>query len=142
MQALGVTRNQSSRARQLFARSAEQAGFFETAGRNRLVKPSVVQRDAPQDESVVEPRQDEVTPPPDRTLPDETDPLADPMLKGLLQKLLPPVGTPFRAAARRQLFTALAVNLDVVYGPAPDGHIDYHEVGKLVAQDPPSPDNS
>jgi|tagenome__1003787_1003787.scaffolds.fasta_scaffold20904249_3 hypothetical protein len=65
------------------------------------------------------------------------------MLKGLLQKLLPPVGTPFpAAAARRQLFTALAVNLDVVYGPAPDCYNDYQEVGKLVAQDRPSPGSS
>jgi hypothetical protein len=51
------------------------------------------------------------------TLGDADNPLSDPTLSGLLQKLLPPIGEPFPAAQRRQLFTALAVNLDVVEPP-------------------------
>jgi len=37
---LGVAEKQKERARQVFERSAEQAGFFES-GRNRLVMPAV-----------------------------------------------------------------------------------------------------
>jgi hypothetical protein len=42
---LGVSEKQKDRARQVFERSAEQAGFFEH-GKNRLVKPGVQSRDA------------------------------------------------------------------------------------------------
>jgi hypothetical protein len=135
LQHFGVTRNQTSRARQVFARSADQAGFFETAGRTRLIKPSVGHRDGPtHEEPTVEPELDDVAV---TSLPpvDESDPLSNPILKGVLQMLLPPIGKPFPAAGRRQLFTALAVNLDVVYGPAPDGYVDYREIDKLVAHD-------
>jgi hypothetical protein len=73
---------------------------------------------------------------------DESDPLSNPILKGVLQTLLPPIGKPFPAAGRRQLFTALAVNLNVVYGPAPDGYVDYREIDKLVAQDRQAPESA
>ena len=39
---MGVAEKQKSRARQVFEKSAEQAGFFEQ-GRNRLVKPGFVE---------------------------------------------------------------------------------------------------
>jgi len=126
----GVTPNQVSRARQVFARSADHAGFFKTAGRHRLVAPSV---SSMEDES-----RGEQQPPEQQDLPPdggEGDPLSDPILSSLLQRMLPPVNQEFKARDRRRLFTALAVNLDVVYGPPPDGHLDYREIEKIVAVD-------
>jgi len=126
----GVTPNQVSRARQVFARSAEKAGFFKTAGRSRLVAPPVSSMG---DESRGEqqlPEQRDLTPD-----GGEGDPLSDPILNSLLQRMLPPVNQEFKARDRRRLFTALAVNLDVVYGPPPDGHLDYREIEKIVAVD-------
>jgi hypothetical protein len=41
---LGVAEKQKERARQVFEKSAEQAGFFES-GRNRLVAPGIAARD-------------------------------------------------------------------------------------------------
>lgn len=46
MVGLGVAEKQTGRARQVFERSAEQAGYFEH-GRTRLVMPAVVVEDAP-----------------------------------------------------------------------------------------------
>lgn len=126
----GVTPNQVSRARQVFARSADHAGFFKTAGRHRLVAPSVSSMED-------EPRGEQQRPE-QRDLPPgggEGDPLSDPILSSLLQRMLPPVNQEFTARDRRRLFTALAVNLDVVYGPPPDGHLDYREIEKIVAVD-------
>jgi hypothetical protein len=49
--ALGVSEKQKGRARQVFERSAELAGYFEH-GKNRLVMPAVVtSRDQPREES-------------------------------------------------------------------------------------------
>jgi hypothetical protein len=126
----GVTPNQVSRARQVFMRSAEQASFFKTAGRHRLVAPSV---SSIGDESCGEQQRPE-----QRDLPPdggEGEALSDPILSSLLQRMLPPVGQEFLARDRRRLFTALAVNLDVVYGPPSDGHLDYREIEKIIAID-------
>lgn len=126
----GVTPNQLSRARQVFMRAAEQAGFFKTAGRRRLVAPPV--------SSMGGESRGEQQLPKKRDLPQdggEGDPLSDPMLNSLLQRMLPPVTEKFTARDRRRLFTALAVNLDVVYGPPPDGHVDYREIEKIIAVD-------
>jgi hypothetical protein len=48
MVGLGVSEKQKDRARQVFERSAEQAGFFEH-GKNRLVKPGVPSREPPEE---------------------------------------------------------------------------------------------
>ena len=45
---LGVAEKQTGRARQVFERSAEQAGFFEH-GKNRLVMPALALRDLPRE---------------------------------------------------------------------------------------------
>lgn len=44
---LGVAEKQKSRARQVFERAAEQAGFFEQ-GKNRLVKPGIAEGEKPE----------------------------------------------------------------------------------------------
>jgi hypothetical protein len=51
LQRFGVTRNETSRARQVFARSAEQAGLFDAGSRDRLIKPSVDRVDEPAERS-------------------------------------------------------------------------------------------
>lgn len=114
---LGVTKNQVPRARQVFARAAEQAGFFRE-GRDRLVKPSFI-------EPAVEP-EPEPAPAPSVAEGDKetTDALANPLLAELFRAMLPPEGTAFPAKDRRRLFRALAVNIDVVYGEPDDGRLD------------------
>ncbi len=46
--------------------------------------------------------------------------MADPMLVGLMRRMLPKEGEPFPAAKRELFLSALAMNLDVIYGPASD----------------------
>lgn len=133
MQALGVTQNQVHKARQVFTKSAQQAGFFG-AGRNRLVKPAL-------GASTPEEKHDQDKPPPGtKTKQGSTlntskdgggDLVADPILVGLLKRMLPKEGEEFPAARRRLLVSALVVNLEVIYGPANDGHIDAEELAKL-----------
>lgn len=48
MVGLGVSDKQKDRARQVFERAADQAGFFEQ-GRNRLVQPGIATRDKAKD---------------------------------------------------------------------------------------------
>ena len=83
MRELGVATNQATRVRQVFARAAEQAGFF-TTGRDRLVKPAnngVMEGGAGgQGPEVAADRTDE----------GGGSPLSDPILHGLLTGMLPP----------------------------------------------------
>lgn len=137
----GVTINQLSRARQTFQRAAQQAGFFDT-GRSRLVKPPVsntveVEQQDQQDDHAQEQNSNQTR----QDRGGDGDPLSDPMLVGLLKRMLPEEGKPFPAANRRLLFTALAVNLDVIYGAPTDGTINADELAKLYedsAKQPPA----
>ncbi|MTV11833.1 MULTISPECIES: hypothetical protein [Bradyrhizobium] len=56
MVGLGVAEKQKERARQVFERSAEQAGYFEH-GRNRLVMPGIAPGAAQREEE--KPREEE-----------------------------------------------------------------------------------
>lgn len=116
-----VAASQVSRARQVFARSALQAGFFST-GKDRLVKPS--QGAAPTIEKPDPAREEKKRE--EKNDGEGTSPLSDPMLMGLLRRMLPPEGQPFSAQDRELFFRALAVNLDVIYGrPTEAGNSEY-----------------
>jgi hypothetical protein len=123
MRDLGVATNQATRVRQVFARAADQAGFF-TTGRDRLVKPPVG--------GMVEDRVEK----PDLDVPDQPPeegvPLSDPILHGLLTRMLPPEGEKFSAHDRRRFLYALAVNLYVIYGEPDDGSLDPAQVAALI----------
>lgn len=128
---LGVVESQADRARQAFLRSAQYANLF-WAGQDRLVIPAGVSldsvaRDAPDD------KRDE---PNQHTNGDDhgggkDDPLADPMLAGLLRRMLPKEGEEFPAEKRQLFFSALAVNLDVIYGPPTGGSINTDCLSKI-----------
>lgn len=133
MRLLGVVTNQVARARQVFKRSAEQAGFF-TSGRDRLVKPPLGGSDTGRVNADDTGDAD--------TLDDRSktrvggSPVSDPMLAGLLRRMLPNEGEAFSASQRRLFFTALAVNLDVIYGPPTDGDLDPTMLAGLYRDDP------
>jgi len=124
MRDIGVATNQATRVRQVFMRAAEQAGFF-TTGHDRLVKPAV--------SGMMEEVSGGSDP---EHAPDKQSeggsPLADPILHGLLTRMLPAEGKPFSAHDRRLFFTALAVNLDVIYGEPEDGSLDPSQVAALI----------
>lgn len=110
IQMLGVAEKMKDRARRWLERSAEQAGFFEQ-GRDRLVRPGVAVRDAPD-------------PPPEQ--PQEApkskggggggDGITElhPFVQGLL-KTLPEPNTDWAAAARVKWLQTAANIFDLIY---------------------------
>lgn len=100
----GVSSKQANRARQVFARSAQQAGFFELGGSNRLVKPAVANRP---DESGNGGGPESPPPPPTR-------PKLDPFVQGLIDKL-PASGTSWGTADRVKWLQAAAHIFDLMY---------------------------
>lgn len=126
---MGVAPKQTDKARQAFAKSAEQAGFFAAAGRGRLVLPPSA--------SSVSPGQAEPVERPAAKAPDEPeDILSNALLVALFRKMLPDEGKEFSAHDRRRFFRALAVNLDVIYGEPSDGALDSDEIAKLFRVGP------
>lgn len=106
MASLGVAEKQKDRARQVFERSADQAGFFEH-GRDRLVEPAVAVRD---DETP--PKRDD-----GGNGGDGSGGLnLDPLLIALLKKI-PKVSEGWPAAKRVRWFRAFAMNVSQVYDP-------------------------
>lgn len=100
---LGVAPNQKDRARQVFLRSAEQAGYFQS-GKDRLVPPSFSLAD-----KLVTP-----DPKPD-TGGSEKKSLRDhPLIQGLFQ-MLPEEG-PWPSEEREDWVAAAKVNFQLVYG--------------------------
>jgi hypothetical protein len=106
---LGVPAKQVTTARQVFLRSAEQAGFF-THGKSRLVMPPRTRVGAEQ--------------PGDQEHPDaEETPGVDhmpaimkhPLVQGLLA-VLPDPGEPFPAEDREMWLKTLEMNLSFIYG--------------------------
>jgi hypothetical protein len=103
--ALGVAEKQKERARQVFERSAEQAGFFEH-GKNRLVMPGIAHRD------------------PQREKPDDNgggggggggeQPPIDPIIQGLLSRL-PKSGDVWPEADRKLWLQLLEGSFKLIY---------------------------
>lgn len=108
----GVARKQVQRARQVFVRSADRAGFFR-AGRGRLVRPGVgivaAEERTPQVEA----------PGTDSSHGGEATKLSkDPLLVGLFERL--PNDAPFPLRDRERWVRTFLANLDMVYGDAKD----------------------
>lgn len=117
--ALGVADKQKDRARQVFERSADQAGFFEH-GKNRLVLPAIKSADA----------KSEVPPPKDKGGGGggggggEGDGLAlDPLLMALLKKI-PAAGQEWPAPQRLRWFRTFAMNVSQVYDADSDDPVE------------------
>lgn len=109
---LGVSDKQKDRARQVFERSAEQAGFFEH-GRSRLVQPGIG------------PRKDEdggKTPPPPPPPPPgggSGGGTGDALLDALISKL-PSSGTEWGVEERISWLGLMAMGFQITYGVVPN----------------------
>lgn len=103
---LGVSTKQKDRARQVFERSAENAGFFES-GKNRLVKPAVTGKP-------------DIPPPPPAQKSHGNgggsgdSPNLDPLLTALLLKI-PHAGEAWDAEKRLRWFKTFAMNVSQIY---------------------------
>jgi hypothetical protein len=118
IQSLGVVANQADRARQVFQRSAEKAGFFWGGSRDRLVLPPAANLSSSGSAEAGTPQGGQGAAKPASGGGDEVENLAqDPILQGLFSKL--PASGDFPAAKRQRWLKALAVNLDLVYGEVP-----------------------
>jgi hypothetical protein len=104
---MGVATKQVVTARQVFQRSAQQAGYFRH-GRNRLVKPpqGIVTESGYADERTDEGQEE-----------GQSGMRADPLLASLFQKL-PPAEKGFSKSERENFVTALQAIFTIVYGPA------------------------
>ena len=98
-----MSEKQKGRARQVFERSAEQAGFFEH-GKNRLVAPGVASGQHPPKGKDVGSGNDSGTGGSD-----------DPLIRALIQKL-PPNG-PWSADERVTWLKMLTMAFQITYGP-------------------------
>lgn len=137
MVGLGVAEKQKERARQVFERAAEQAGYFEH-GRNRLVMPGIAQGPSREDEK-----------------PQEElhgggngsgggggkEPPIDPIIAGLLARL-PKSGDVWPVAERKLWLQLLEGSFQLIYKdapaklPPPPGDAEYRKAHGM----PPHPD--
>jgi len=121
MEKLGVAPKQKDKARQVFQRSATQAGYF-AFGNNRLVAPQVKQSDIPEDAKPPQEQQENdgnaggngggKRPPP------PPPPGLDPVIAGLMAKL-PAPDTDWSKDSRRKWLQALMNVLDLTYKTDP-----------------------
>jgi hypothetical protein len=110
---MGVAAKQVVTARQVFQRSAQQAGYFRH-GRDRLVKPP---RGIVTESGYAEERTDE------RQEEGQPGMQADPLLASLFQKL-PPKDEGFSKSQRDNFVTALNAIFTLVYGPDDEERTD------------------
>jgi hypothetical protein len=110
---LGVAEKQKERARQIFEKSADQAGFFEH-GRDRLVLPGVVSHGpiGPSDPTLGKSLDPPLPPAPPP--PPPTGPTHHPFIEGLL-KTLPEPDTDWAAAGRIKWLQTAANIFDLMY---------------------------
>lgn len=131
MVALGVSENQKGRARQVFEKSARDAGLF-AHGADRLVEPSF--NGASASAIVPEASEPEAAPPrreANAGFGGGSAVADDPLVQGLLSRMpTPDRGWP--AAERARWLQTFAMNLDLIYGAAedhasPGGRRDPHD---------------
>jgi hypothetical protein len=124
MEELGVVAKQTDRARQVFTRSADQAGLF-WSGKDKLVLPPAANGNVPAagDGGKGDPDEEDDG--------EGQEKMSDaPLLKALWEML--PADKNFPTEQRKRFFTALAFNIDYVYGPPSDGgSLDPAAVGNL-----------
>jgi hypothetical protein len=104
MIALGVAPKQGERARQVFERSAEQAGFF-LHGRARLVKPGILEKPLELQKKDGAGSQKE----------EQSSSAVDPLVSALIKKI-PPTGTEFTREARIRWLQMMEMALQDAYG--------------------------
>jgi hypothetical protein len=111
MAGLGVAKKQTDKARQVFQRSAQQAGFF-AYGQDRLVMPAVsgATPKAKKDEHVVTPENPERK----TTNDDGNGGGRHPFIQGLLKEL-PNEGKDWATADRVKWLKAAAMIFDLIY---------------------------
>ena len=117
---LGVAEKQTGRARQVFERSAEQAGYFEH-GKNRLVLPGFAENDNPNVDKVRD-----ADPNVDRGKKDadqgngggRNPPHPDPIIQGLLSRL-PKAGEVWPDGERKLWLQLLEGSFKLIYKETP-----------------------
>lgn len=114
MENLGVAPKQKDKARQVFQRSATQAGFF-AYGNNRLVMPIIKGSTAP----AVTPAEEEIKPDKKREK-DEDE--RHPLIEGLI-KTLPKAETEWTVEARKKWLQAASNIFDLIYTDSNGGSI-------------------
>jgi hypothetical protein len=109
MEGLGVAPKQKERARQIFQRSAQQAGFFH-AGRDKLIKPEGAggAEASKEEPGNGDPKQNEELP---------ANVAEQPLIRGLFEKL--PAAGVWPAKQREQWFDAAKAIFDLVYDSEP-----------------------
>lgn len=115
MVSLGVAQKQKDKARQVFQRSAKQAGFLEY-GPDRLVMPSIKASAA----TSALPQIEEPEPEKKKKSKDEDEDELHPFIKGLLKKL-PPPETEWPMDNRAKWLQAAINIFDLMYTDADDG---------------------
>lgn len=110
MVGLGVAEKQKERARQVFERSAEQAGYFEH-GRNRLVMPGVAPGAQHEEEK---PREEESDRGGGNGNGGGKPPPVDPIIAGLLARL-PKSGDVWPKAQRKLWIQLLEGSFELIY---------------------------
>jgi hypothetical protein len=113
---LGIAPKQAERARQVFQRSALQAGFFNE-GKDRLVEPHV--DDVAEEPTIDEPGTDSGDS--ERRGGGDQGLQGKPAVIDALFRMLPDEGEPFPEETREKWKQALAVNLDLAYANAGEG---------------------
>lgn len=108
---LGVTDKQVATARQVFQRSATQAGFF-ASGKDRLVKPSTGRMGA--DAPPANGGADNASPSFPPTPPEKPSVKDHPLIVGLLEAL-PEPGTEYPDEDRKEWLEAVKINLNLIY---------------------------
>jgi hypothetical protein len=104
---LGVVPKQKATARQVFQRSAKQAGFFDLVP-NKLVMPAMGA--TPQPQQVLPKTNGSITP----SASHEPDSGIHPFIQGLL-KTLPPIDSDWETEDRKKWLQAAASNFDLMY---------------------------
>lgn len=113
---LGVAEKQKERARQVFERSADQAGFFEH-GKNRLVMPGIAAREAVREQEKKDP------PSGGGGNGGGADLVLDPLLVALLKKI-PAPGLDWPAQQRLRWFRTFAMNVSQIYDADSDSPVE------------------
>lgn len=115
---LGVVEGQIETARQVFQRSARQAGYLEH-GEDRLVAPALGSEPPQFKGGQGNGADDDGGGTPDGSGGQNERVENHPLMVGLLQSL-PKTGVAFPAKARQRWLNAVKVNFDFIYGPAED----------------------
>ena len=127
MAGLGVAQKQTERARQVFQRSAEVAGFFEM-DRSRLIMPTGTGEAAPPEEKKEAKPEDGVS---GGNGGGKFPPEIDPIIKGLLARL-PKSGDVWPKAERKLWIQLLEGSFELIYKdevvvPPPPGDKEYRQ---------------